>query len=469
MTLRTTAFPLPPGPRGRSLFGQLREFRENPVEFLTRLARDYGDVAQFRLGRRRVVQLNDPELIHEVLVARHRSFHKTGVLTRAKPVLGNGLVTIDGDLHLKRRRLIQPAFNRQSIPHYIAHITTPAADVSGGWRPGQRVELADEMNRLTLRIILRALFDCDAVADDSHIEDALTTVLRHFNRLLIDPKWAALSKLPLPAARQYRNAQQLLDSFVRGLIQQRRAESQSHHDVLSILLQAHEGESGKIRLTDDEVRDEVMTLLTAGHETIATALTWTWHALSQHPEIESQMHQEVDSVLQGRKPTFDDLKNLRYTRMVLAESMRMYPPVWGITRLAMEDLQLGGYAIPKGTVVGMTQYVTHRDPRYFPNPEHFDPTRWARGDEAAGPKSGYFPFGGGPRLCIGEPFAWAEGIVVLATIAQAWRIRSVGTEAVRYEPMITLRPKNGIAAVVERREENFAARNKSRNHLVDAL
>lgn len=442
---------LPPRPKGLPIVGNLRAFRSDPLAFLSQITGDFGDVVSFRLGSKLITQVNDPAMIRDILVTDHANFKKTGVLERAKPVLGNGLVSSDGECHRRQRRLVQPAFSPKRVLSYAGSMTDAAVKTCESWRSGDTVDIADEMLRLTLDVVTRSLFNVDArdVADE--IEHAITVVLRHFARLLTVPYAGLLSKLPVPSTREFQTAQRLLDQFVYQIIQERRRSGEDHGDVLSMLLAAHDDEGDGTGLNDRQVRDQVMTLFSAGHETIATALAWTWYCLAQNPEIETQLYQELDRVLGGRTPTAEDLPQLQYTRMVLAESMRLYPPVWAITREVKSDYQVASYTIPAGTIIGMSQYLVHRDPRYFDDPERFDPLRWVDEAVKSRPKFSYFPFGGGPRLCIGESFAWMEGILILATLAQRWTMHVVTDHPIAFQPLLTLRPKHGIRTTLRRR------------------
>ncbi|RPI82967.1 MAG: cytochrome P450, partial [Planctomycetaceae bacterium] len=303
---------------------------------------------------------------------------------------------------------------------------------------------------LTLAIVAKTLFSIDLEAHAAEIEAALTTVLEHFNRLL-SPYRALLTRLPLPSTRRFHAAAAVLDRLVFRMIDDRRKSRQDVGDVLSMLLVAQDTEGDGAGMTDRQVRDEVMTLFTAGHETIATALGWTWYALSQNPAVEAEMLRELDCVLGGRTPTALDLPRLRYTEMVFAESMRLYPPVWAMTRRAVADYPVGGYVIPAGSSLGMSQFVMQRDPRFFPDPATFDPLRWTPAATADRPKYSYFPFGGGPRLCIGEIFARQEGILVLATLCQHWQASLVPTARIDFQPLITLRARHGLPMIVSRR------------------
>ena len=448
---------VPSGPKGSAFFGNLFQFKKDPIEFLSGLARDYGDIAQFRLGRQRAVQLNHPDYIRDVLVTHSRKFCKTRGLDRAALVIGKGLLTSEGDFHRRQRRLAQPAFHPQRICGYGSMMTQYASRLAHGWQDGEQVDVFSEMLRLTLAIVGQTLFGTDIESESEDIGKAMTTVFEYFNRLML-PFGGIFAKLPLPSRRRFEQARELLDRTVNRMVLDRRSAGDDRGDLLSMLLLARdEGEAG-VGMSDTQVRDEVMTMFLAGHETTATALTWTWYLLATNPVAEAELHRELDRVLAGRVPTTSDLPNLKYTRMVLAESMRLYPPVWTLTRRAMEDYDVDGYLIPAGTIVGMSQYVMHRDRRFYPEPDQFLPSRWTPEQAAQRPKYAYFPFGGGPRLCIGEQFAWMEASLILATLCQTWRARVPSNYCPQLRPLITLRPQGGLPVRLQRRSAEPANR-----------
>ena len=442
MTLLTITTLAPPGPRQRFPGQNLLRFRRDAIGFLRRLSQDYGDIASFRLTGPPMVLLSHPDHIRDVLVTHARGFAKGRGLERAKRLLGEGLLTSEGDFHRHQRRLIQPAFHRRRIEAYGQVMADCAAQVDGRWRGGQTVDMSAEMMRLTLAIVGRTLFDTDIEAEAGEIGAALTEAIHLFNVLML-PGAETLEKLPLPFVRRFRDARARLDAVIYRLIAEHRQGGEDRGDLLSMLLSAQDEDEG--RMTDAQVRDEAMTIFLAGHDTTANALTWTWYLLSQHPEAADTLHAELDTVLEGRVPTVDDLPRLPYARAVLAESMRLYPPAWIIGRRALADYAVGGYVIPRGGIAILAPVVTQADPRWFPDPLRFVPTRWTTDDAEAGhPKFSYFPFGGGPRICIGEQFAWMEGTLLLATLARRWRPSLVPGHPVVPEPIITLRPKHGM-------------------------
>ncbi|HEV2149383.1 MAG TPA: cytochrome P450 [Longimicrobiaceae bacterium] len=442
--------PLPPRRRARFPGADLLAFRRDALGTLERLVRDHGDVAGMRFGPRRVTLLGHPELVREVLVTRHKSFIKSYALQRARVLLGEGLLTSEEPLHLRQRRLAQPAFHRERIAAYAADMVAYAARMAEEWRDGAETDVAREMNRLTLGIAGKTLFGAEVEGEAEEIARALTEALGLFKRLT-NPLGPLLDRIPTPATRRMRRARTRLDDTIHRIIADRRAEGTDRGDLLSMLLLAQDTEGEGGGMTDLQLRDEALTIFLAGHETTANALAWTWYALAGAPEAEAALHAELDGVLGGRLPTADDLPALPYTRAVLAEAMRLYPPAYLIGRQPLHDMEIGGYRVEEGSIVLTSPWITHRDARWWPDPLRFDPGRWSPEREAEQPRFAYFPFGGGPRKCIGEGFAWAEGILVLATLARRWRVRPVPGHPVEMEPTITLRPRHGIRAVLERR------------------
>ncbi len=432
-------------------------FRRDPVKFLMDAHRDYGDLVHMRFGSQHLYLLNRPDYIRDVLTTNSGNFIKSRGLQVAKRVLGEGLLTSEQDFHHRQRRLVQPAFHRQRIAGYASVMVDYAARTAGRWRDGETLDMRDEMMRLTLAIVAKTLFNADVETEAGEIGEALTAVIEYFNRLLF-PFSDFMEKLPLERNRRYQQAKARLDATIYRIIADRRASGRDYGDLLSILLQAQDTEGNGGGMTDLQVHDEAITLFLAGHETTANALTWTWYLLSEHPEVEAKLHGEIDQVLGGRLATFEDVPRLAYTEKVLTESMRLFPPAWVIGRQALHDYPIGDYVAPGGSVLLMSQYVMHHDPRYFAEPDAFKPERWTPEAEAALPKFAYFPFGGGPRLCVGEPFAWIEGVLLLATLAQRWKMRLVPGHPVALQPLITLRPMYGMRMTITRRDGSPDAR-----------
>jgi cytochrome P450 len=443
------ALPLPPGPRGHFLIGHLPEFRRDMLGFLTRMAREYGDCVAFRLGWKRVYLVNHPDLIESVLVADSRHYIKHYVLRLLRPTFGNGLLLSEGDFWLRQRRLVQPAFHRDRIAAYGAIMVTYAERMLAAWQDGETRDIHRDMMRLTLEIVAKALFDADVAAQAQDVGDALETGMQTFVR-----RWRSVYPLPVwiptPTNLRIKRTVRRLDAIIYGFIKERRATGRDRGDLLSMLLQAQDADDGT-RMTDKQVRDEAMTLFLAGHETTANALSWTWYLLSQHPEVEAKLTGELETVLGGRSPTVADLPRLRYTEMVVTESMRLFPPVYAFGREAVRDGTLGGYRVRRGTTVVMSQWVMHRHPAYFDNPEQSYPERWADGLAKRLPKFAYFPFGGGPRLCIGNSFAMMETVLILATMVPKFRFTMLPNYPVVPRTTVTLRPEHGIKGILSKR------------------
>jgi cytochrome P450 len=421
----------------------------NPLAFFTTLARTYGDVSAYRMAGEQLFLVNEPQLIRDVLVTHNRNFTKSRGLERSRRLLGQGLLTSEGAMHLRQRRLMQPAFHRDRIAGYGDLMVGYADRMRQGWRGGATVDIAREMNRLTLSIVGKTLFDVDVEQQAAAVGEALTAVMESFWMMML-PFAEVLERLPVPRLRRARMARARLDAIIYRMIADRRTSGRDHGDLLSMLLTAQDEDAGA-GMTDQQVRDEAMTIFLAGHETTANALTWTWYLLSQYPDVEATLHAEVDRVLQGRLPTIKDLASLSYVERVVTESMRLYPPAWIIGRRAITEYQLGQYVAPPRSILVMSPYIMQRDPRFYADAERFDPDRWTPEFRAALPKFAYFPFGGGPRQCIGESFAWMELILLVATIAQQYRLRLVPGHPVEPQPLITLRARHGMRMTIEQR------------------
>ncbi|MDZ7360952.1 MAG: cytochrome P450 [candidate division KSB1 bacterium] len=441
----------PPGPKSKTPFGVLQAFRRDVIGFLKQAADQYGDIAYFKAGPQKIFLLHDLDFLQEVLVTHNRNFTKSRGLQLAKRILGEGLLTSEGEKHLRQRRLVQPAFHRQRLEAYGSVMTDYAARLSGRWKDGGTIDAAHEMMQLTLAIVGKTLFDADVEAEADEIGEALTIAMALFIERLTMPMAALYDLLPLPSNFRFLKAKKRLDGTIYRMIEKRRASGEDRGDFLSMLLRAQDVEGDGGSMTDLQVRDEAMTLFLAGHETTAVALAWTWYLLSQHPAAESKFHDELDHVLGGKLPTVEDLPKLTFTRKVLAESMRLFPPAYVFGRKAIQDFPIGKYVVPAGATILISPYVLHHDTRYFSEPDQFDPERWTPEAERQRPKFSYLPFGAGPRVCIGESFAWMEGILVLATLGQQWRMCLVPGHPIALQPMITLRPKHGIKMTLHRR------------------
>ncbi len=443
----------PPGPKTRTPGHQFFAFRRDPLAFMQQLARDYGDIAFFKVGPQRAYLLNHPDLIKDVFVTHHDYFHKGRTVQRMKYLLGEGLITSEGEHYRRQRRLAQPAFHKQRIASYGEAMVKYSERAASRYRDGQMLDVAQEMMSIALAIVGKTLFDTDLEEEDAgKVSQGLTNVMESFELLML-PLFNVIEKLPLPAVRRLRRARSRMDEIIYQLIAERRESRADHGDLLSMLLLALDEEGDGGGMTNEQLRDEVMTIYLAGHETTANALAWTWYLLSQHPEVEAELHREIDAVLEGgRLPTTADLARLRYTEMVVAEAMRLYPPAWLIGRRAIREYAISDYVVPVGSLVFSCPYVMHRHERYYPDPLRFDPLRWTPEAKATRPQFSYFPFGGGPRRCIGESFAWMEAVLVVATLARHWRMRLVPGHTVALMPRLTLRPKHGLAMTLQRRE-----------------
>ena len=441
-----------PGPRPLLSVPPLLAMRRNPLAYMEELHREYGDLVSYRPPGRQVFMLFHPDMTQDMLVTHARHLHQGRVIQRSRMVLGNGVLSSEDPSHLRQRRLLQPAFHRQRIFGYGRAMVDYAERHQQRWRSGEVLDVHQEMMRLTLVIVGKTLFDTDVERDSQEIGQALTTFL-HLFKFAVLPWSEYLQKLPIPPVLRMNKARKRLDRIIYRFIEERRRSGKDRGDLLSMLLAAEDIESigGERRMDNEQIRDECITLILAGHETTANALTWTFYLLAQHPEIAERLKAEVDRVLGNRPPAPEDYPNLKYAEMVFTESMRVYPPIWGIARTVVEPYEAFGMLLPKNTLLLTSQWITHRDPRWHANPMRFDPERWTPEARASRPKFSYFPFGAGARQCIGESFAWMEGVLLLASIARNWRFSVVPETRVELLPVITLRPKRGMNLKVENR------------------
>ncbi len=435
--------------RSVPLVGDLLAFRRDRLVFLTRLAREQGDVARFRIGPYRVWQLAHPDLVHDVLVTHAERFRKGPVLQRARLVLGDGLLTAEGDHHRRHRRLLNHAFHPDRITEYAAVMVDRAAATSNTWVEGTPIDVHAQTVRMTLGSAGVTLLGTEVEADVDLIESAIEDLLSAYQLAFVPFGWR-LQHVPVGPARRLRRGRTALHGLVDRAITERRTSGHDTGDLLSSLVLAEPPG----RLSDDEIRDEALTLLLAGHETTANALAFCLHLLAQEPEIEARVHAEVDTVLDGRRPTADDRDRLPVCRGVFAEALRLFPPSWAMGREALTDHPIDGHegkVVRAGEVVVAPQWVIHRDPRWWEDADRCDPDRWLPNATTTHPRSAFFPFGGGARQCIGEGFARTEGVLALATITSRWRLRPVPERPLELEPLITLRPRNGLWLRPERR------------------
>ncbi len=432
------------------MFGSVFEPKGDSIRYLTKCSREYGDIVFFRFLGVPACFVNRPDYIESVLVTQNNNFVKSKDYRAMRRVLGNGLLLSEGAFWRRQRKLIQPAFHQARIAAYAEIMVGYTERMLASWSDGQALDIHEAMMRLTLGIVAKTLFDADVSHEAEEVDAALAVLMGKFLRqagmALLLPSW-----VPLPTSRLLRRAVGRLDKVIYRIIEQRRSSGQLSGDLLSAFLQAQDDEG--LGMTDRQLHDEIMTLFLAGHETTANVLSWTWFLLGQNPEAENKLVGELGRVLGGRTPTPADLPQLVYTDMVLRESMRLYPPVWVIGRRALAPFRLGEYELPADTNVLVSQLILHRDARYFPEPLRYDPERWSESDPRAAslPRFAYFPFGGGPRVCIGAGFAMMEAVLLLATIAQEFQIQTAPGQKVSMQPTVTLRPRNGIPVTLKRR------------------
>jgi len=444
--------PLPPGPKSKFPLSHLFSFRKDIIGFLRNIASEYGDIAHFNIGPIRIVLLNHPDYIKEVLSTHHKKFIKGRPLEMAKSLLGEGILTSEGEIHRSHSRIIQPAFHRKKIESYIPVITECTNRITDKWKDGKIVDMRTEMTQLSTVIAGELMFHEDVESESLKIIEALDTATKLFGRIPV-PFSEYILKLPLPGNIRFFRAKAKLDKLIYDIINKRRKSKRKHDDLLSMLINPYEEEGVDGGLTDEEIRDEALTLFLTAFDTTSTALTWTWYLLSQNPDSQVELHDELDRVLGGKKPVGSDINELRFTRMVFTESMRMFPPTYVIPRQTLEDFYIDKYMIPKGTIILMSPYLIHRDPRYYQDPEVFNPHNWDEAKNRNTSKYEYFPFSGGPRKCIGEPLAWMEGILILATICQSWQAQLVPDHPVELMPLINLRPKYGMLMTLKKRSK----------------
>lgn len=441
---------LPPGPKARFPLDHFFSYRRDSLGFLRSIADTYGDIVHFKMGPFRIILLNHPDYIKEVLTTQHHKFIKGRPLKMAKALLGEGLLTSEGEFHKRHSRIIQPAFHRRMLESYAPALTDSISRQIQGWQEGMAVDIEQEMMKMSTAIAGRALFQADLEREAPEIIQALKTATSLFGRISVPfSEW--LLKLPLPGTIRFYRAKARLDDTIYRMIAERRRNKVNNGDLASLLLQAQEEKEDAAGMSDQEVRDEALTLLLTAFDTTSTALTWTWYLLSQNPGAESELHEELDAVLQGRTPSVTDIPHLPFTRMVFAESMRIYPPSYVIPRQAVEDFSMDQYIIPRGSLILMSPYLIHHDVRFHPEPEQFRPHNWDKQVQGRSSKYEFFPFSMGPRACIGEPLAWMQGILVLASIARTWRLKLVPGHKVEPLPLINLRPKYGMMMTLHSR------------------
>lgn len=465
----STEYRLPPGLPRSLPFYALKPWVKlgSPILLFEYLHKVYGNIAHYRFMGTPIVFINDPDYIREILVTQSSAFVKERTVKRMKILLGDGLITSEEPFHMRQRRIAAPAFHRQRIAAYATQIVESAVAAANRIVPGQPFDIAAASMELSLEIVARTLFDTRVDADIRSINDDTNTIMDLYNFIVAFPRIELFLHWPIPGIVQFRKSKARLDKVVDRLIREHREAmargDADNGDLLSMLL------SSQVEVLDDsgtptgqmesmsdiQVRDEVLTIFLAGYETVANGLTWTWYLLSQNPEVESRLYAELDSVLgtgdNRRLPTLADYPALRYTEQVFAESMRLYPPAWAMGRMSTRAIQLGPYNIPPGAHFFFSQYMMSRTEEFYPNPLRFDPDRFTPDAKAARPKFAYFPFGGGPRQCIGEAFAWMEGVFSIATLAQRFRFRYADPTPPVPQAKITLRPRDPLRMIPEAR------------------
>lgn len=435
----------PPGPDGWPLLGNTVQYVRRPFEFREECAEKYGDVVYMEGPGQEMYMLSHPEYVEQVLVTDHDAFTQPDDFQRRlERLLGNGLLVSEGEFWKRQRRLMQPMFKPGRIRAYADVMVEFAERKGRQWTPGETYDLNEEMKRLTLEVLLQAMFSTDIEYEETGVGSAVADIVEKFDpRAQMVPEW-----VPTPTNVRYKRGVRNLESLIYEMVEQRRSDDRERDDLLSRLLHAETDEG--VSMSDEALRDEMMTMLLAGHKTTAVALTYTWYLLSKNPEQEARLHEELDEVLGGDPPEFDDLSDLTYTEKVVKESMRVYPPFHAVLREPVRDVEIGGYEIPEGALVATPQWVVHRDDRWFDDPEAFRPERWTEAFESDLPDFAYFPFGGGPRRCLGSSFATTEGQLVLATIAQDY-VLDVEDVPLDLSASIATQPKNDIEMVPRER------------------
>jgi cytochrome P450 len=437
------------GPPQDFIGGHLMSFRRDVLEFVMNNLRQYGDLVPLKILNLDAYQVNHPDLIAEVLSKNYTTWRKSYVYKYVMgDYIGNGLLISDGDFWRRQRKLIQPAFHTQRIQAYADTMVDYTQRMLDDWPSGETRDLSEEMMHLTLMIVGKTLFNSDLHKASNQVaqavHDMIYDVSSESRAIIRLPKW-----IPTPLRMRKKRTNRSLDAVVLPMIEARRSSGEDTGDLLSILLLAKD-ENGE-GMDDQQVRDEAVTLVLAGHETTANALTWTLYLLNQHPEIEQKLLSEIQTVLGERLPKLEDVRDLTYSEKVLKESMRLYPPAWNIGRMPAEDTVLAGMAIKQYSPILIPIYAVHRDERWYPEPEKFDPERWTAANEAKIPRYAYMPFGGGPRICIGNAFAMMEATLILVSVLQKFRLRLVPNHPVVPEPTVTMRPKYGMKMVIEKR------------------
>jgi cytochrome P450 len=440
-----------PGPRGKPILGSLPDFRRDIMQAFIDGWRAFGDVVHFR-GPLSVYLVAHPDDINDILYEHAGKYrHPKYEIDKLKPTFGEGLVLSQGEVWRRQRELTQPALHRDRIARFSTMITDSTEEMLDRWKGehagGRAIDARSEFQRLTVRVLAKALFSADVLAEAETIGELVTVSNEHTNRRLLAPvnlpEW-----IPLPSQRRFVEARDKMDEIIYRIIRERRrADAQKRDDLLSMLLEARD-ESGQ-GMTDLQLHDEIVTLFIAGHETVSLCLTWASFLLSRNPDVRQRLRDELAEVLDGRTPTLEDIPRLELTTRILFESLRLYPPIWVIPREPLEDVTIGGYDVPAGSMIFIVGYITHRHRDFWPNPEGFEPDRFLRERSADRPRTAFIPFGGGPRQCIGFPFAMMEMQLILAMVNQAFELNLSPGHPIALEPMITLRPRHGMLMTVD--------------------
>ena len=448
------AWRLPPGLKRSLHFYALKPWVKlgHPILLFEHLLKTYGNIACYKFLGTPIVFVNDPNYIREILVNQSASFVKERTVRRMKVLLGEGLITSDDPIHRRQRRIVAPAFHRQRIAAYGDQIVACADAQQKSWQPNEQIDIAAASMQLSLEIVARTLFNTEVTDDIRSINDEVNTIMGLYNFIVAFPRLEDFIYLPIPKLIKFRKAKSRLDAVVNRLIREHRQADVDKGDLLSMLLASRDEQadaSGQhTGMSDEQIRDEVLTIFLAGYETVANGLTWTWYLLSQNPEVEARLHAELDTVLgtckERRLPTLADYPNLRYTEQLFAETMRLLPPAWAMGRMSTRPVELGPYRIPPGAHFFFSQYMMGRDPQYFPDPLRFDPDRFTPEAKAARPQFPSFPFGAGNRQCIGESFPWMKGVFSITTLAQRWRMSYLGDAPPVPQAKITLRPRDPL-------------------------
>ena len=438
---------VPPGPKGHWLWGSMLDFQADPLRTYAEAARQYGDIVRFRFGPWHSYLVTHPDYVRHVLQDNHRNYNKGRIThTYLKPLLGEGLLTSEGEFWLRQRRLIQPAFHKQRLAHFGQAMTDKTLAMLQRWQAyadsGEPFDVSAEMMRLTLSIVGQTLFSAEVEDTSAEVGEAMEVAQAHVNYRSTHP-FSLPERFPTPRNRRFHQARATFDRVLLDIIEERRRSGEDKGDLLGMLLAARDEATGE-GMSNQQLRDEAVTLFLAGHETTSNTLTWTWYLLAEHPAVARRLREELAAVLGGRTPTVADVPHLKYTVQVIEEAMRLYPAAWVVARGAIGADEIGGYPIPAGSMISISPFITHRHPDFWPVPEAFDPDRFTPERSAGRPRYAYFPFGGGPRQCIGNNFAMLEATLLLATIAQAGRLDLVPGHPVVPEPLVTLRPRHGM-------------------------